>query len=91
MVAPSGRVNRRPTGLEGPEGPAAYVTKRADADTEAGAAAAGMVSEPLMTRSSPGSTITSKTTAALRDYLNHGAESADGLLVGDTARRSSYE
>lgn len=27
----------------------------------------------------------------LRDYLNHGAESADGLLVGDTARRSSYE
>ena len=27
----------------------------------------------------------------LRDYLIHGAESADGLLVGDTARRSSYE
>jgi hypothetical protein len=31
------------------------------------------------------------TVDALRDYLNHGAESADGLLVGDTARRSSYE
>ena len=27
----------------------------------------------------------------LRDYLSHVVESADGLLVGDNDRRSSYE